>query len=61
MVEHLYIVGGVSYIKRKWKDETYEFQDAEGNTVTTTLSATDSGIRTYIGLNYSFYDFMGEK
>ncbi len=61
MVEHLYIVGGVSYIKRKWKDETCELQDKDGNNVTTKFSATDSGVQTYIGLNYSFYDFMGEK
>ena len=58
IIEHLYVVGGVNYIKRNWKDETYEFQDKDNNTVKATLSVTDAGVQTYVGLNYSFSDFM---
>ncbi|MEN4054243.1 MULTISPECIES: hypothetical protein [Sulfurimonas] len=48
-VEHLYIIGGVDYVGRKWQDVQYTV----GST-TYTVSTTDSGAQPYIGINYAF-------
>jgi opacity protein-like surface antigen len=44
-IEHLYIIGGVDYIGRKWQDIIFG---------TVTISTTDSGFQPYIGVNYAF-------
>lgn len=45
VVDHLYLLAGVDYVGRKWQD--IEFGSA-------TLSTTDSGIKSYVGMNYRF-------
>lgn len=44
-IDHLYIIGGVDYVGRKWQDVTIG---------TVTISTTDSGFQPYIGVNYAF-------
>jgi len=46
-VEHLYIVGGLDYVGRKW-------QEIESNYGSYSRSITDSGMQPYIGMNYAF-------
>lgn len=48
-VEHLYIVGGVDYVGRKWQDIEYQT-----SFLPVTVTTTDSGFKPYIGLNYQF-------
>lgn len=45
VVDHLYLLAGVDYIGRKWQDIEYP---------TYTVSATDSGFKPYLGMNYRF-------
>ncbi len=46
-IDHLYIIGGVDYVGRKWQDIQV---DLAGDTV----SVTDGGAQPYIGVNYAF-------
>ena len=48
-IDHLYIIGGVDYIGRKWQNIQ---ADLAGHTLTVTV--TDGGMQSYIGVNYAF-------
>ncbi len=46
-IKHVYIIGGVDYVGRKW-------QDIQINIAGDTVSITDGGAQPYIGVNYAF-------
>jgi len=46
VVNHLYVVGGVDYVGRRWSDTVY----SDGSST----SVTGSGFKPYMGINYSF-------
>lgn len=48
-VDHLYLIGGVDYVGRKWQDIEYR-----SGWSTVTVSTTESGFKPYIGVNYQF-------